>query len=53
VNRPTDRLLDLLLHFEVSQTGIDLTDTKACLIGRASDGIGVYGCDTIVVSNDR
>jgi hypothetical protein len=41
------------LHYDMSQTGIDLTDTRACLIGRASDGIGVYGCDTVRVSNDR
>lgn len=42
-----NRVLDLLLHFDVTETGIDPTDTKACLIGMGSDGIGVYGCDSV------
>jgi hypothetical protein len=45
VNR--DKLPDLLLHFDVQTTGIDLNDTRACVIGRTRDGIGVYGCDVI------
>lgn len=45
VNR--DKLPDLLLHFDVQGTGIDLNDTKACVIGRTVDGIGIYGCDVI------
>ena len=42
-----DKLPDLLLHFDVQPTGIDLNDTRACVIGRTLDGIGVYGCDVI------
>jgi hypothetical protein len=39
--------LDVLLHYEPNQTGIDLGDTNACLIGSTKSGVGVYGCDTI------
>jgi hypothetical protein len=46
-----DRIDDLLVHFEVGETGIDPTDTRACLIGMGSDGIGVYGCDTVRISS--
>jgi hypothetical protein len=42
-----DRDLDLLLHYEVPQTGIDAGDTRACLIGRTTLGAGIYGCDEI------
>jgi len=42
-----DRDKDLVLHFEVVQTGIDLGDTQACVIGRTFDGIGIYGCDSV------
>jgi hypothetical protein len=44
-----DKLLDLVLHFEVADTGIDLTDSSACLLARTKDGIGLYGCDAITV----
>lgn len=44
-----DKDLDLLLHYEALQTGIDRGDTKACLTGRTTGGISVYGCDTISV----
>lgn len=40
---------DLLLHFELSQTGIDPGDSRACLTGRTSGGTSVEGCDTITV----
>jgi hypothetical protein len=39
-----DRDLDVLLHFEAAQVGIDAADTTACLIGRLKDGSGIYGC---------
>jgi hypothetical protein len=39
-----DRDLDVLLHFEAAQVGIDAGDTTACLIGRLRDGSGIYGC---------
>ena len=43
-----DRDLDLLLHFATLESGIDRGDTSACLKGRDLNGIGVYGCDTII-----
>jgi hypothetical protein len=36
--------LDVLLHYETAQVGIDAADTTACLIGRLQDGSGIYGC---------
>ena len=47
VNR--DGVPDLLLHFSVAATGIDLNDTSACVIGRTFDGVGIYGCDVITI----
>ncbi len=38
---------DLLLHFQVRQTGIDRGDRRACLTGRTSDGGSLTGCDAI------
>jgi hypothetical protein len=40
---------DLLLHVDTAATGLDLTDTRACLTGRTALGLGVYGCDAVVV----
>jgi hypothetical protein len=42
-----DRDADLVLHYEVAQTGIDIGDTSACLTGITGGGIHVYGCDVI------
>lgn len=42
-----DRDIDLLLHYDVSDIGLELTSTRACLIGELGSGIGVYGCDTV------
>jgi hypothetical protein len=42
-----DRRPDLVLHFEVSATGIDVSDTAACLRARTTGGIGLYGCEAI------
>lgn len=39
--------LDLLLHFETRETGIDSGDTEACLTGTTSDGTAVEGCDAV------
>ena len=39
--------LDMILHFEMSQTGIDLGDTEARLTGRTTDGISFEGSDFI------
>jgi len=44
-----DGRLDLLLHFEVQQTGIDRGDTKACLTGKTREGVDVKGCDSITI----
>lgn len=38
---------DLLLHYLVSDTGIDLGDGRACLKGRTLGGVGVFGCDAV------
>lgn len=42
-----DKDKDLSLHFEVVNTGIDMTDTTACIIGETTAGIGIYGCDSV------
>jgi hypothetical protein len=42
-----DKRPDLILHFEVASTGIDLGDTRACLIARTTGGTGTYGCDVV------
>ena len=38
---------DLLLHYEVGQTGVDPGDTTACLSGKTFAGTSVQGCDVI------
>jgi hypothetical protein len=38
---------DLVLHYEVSQTGIDPGDSTACLSGETFAGVDVEGCDAI------
>jgi Integrin beta chain VWA domain len=42
-----DFLLDLVLHFETSETGIDLGDTEACLTGETFGGALIEGCDSV------
>lgn len=44
-----DQRADLVLHFLTSATGIDAGDTRVCLSGRTSAGIGVYGCQAVSV----
>jgi len=39
--------LDLVLHYETQQTGIDPGDTEACLTGTTFDGQAVEGCDSV------
>jgi hypothetical protein len=41
--------LDLVLHFETGQTGIDPGDTQACLTGQTFGGAPVQGCDSVNV----
>jgi len=45
VDRDGDR--DLLLHYLVSDAGIDVGDSRACLKGRTVGGTGVFGCDAV------
>lgn len=42
-----DHRPDLVLHYELAGTGIDPADTRACLKGRTTGNIGVFGCDAI------
>ncbi len=42
-----DGRVDLLLHYDVGQTGIDPGDTKACLTGKTYAGVAIEGCDRI------
>jgi len=39
--------IDLVLHFETAETGIDFGDTEACLSGETSDGTKIEGCDSV------
>jgi uncharacterized delta-60 repeat protein len=39
---------DLLLHYDVEQTGIDAGDVQACLTGETHTGNAIEGCDRIV-----
>ncbi len=40
--------LDLMLHYETQETGIDPGDTQACLTGTTTGGQAIEGCDSIV-----
>jgi hypothetical protein len=42
-----DRDIDLLLHYDVLQTGIDVGDTEACVRGDLLTTGGVFGCGPI------
>jgi len=39
---------DLMLHYEMQQTGIAAGDTRACLSGKNYNGVSIEGCDRIV-----
>lgn len=39
--------LDLVLHYETRETGIDPGDTEACLTGTTTGGQAIKGCDAI------
>jgi uncharacterized repeat protein (TIGR01451 family) len=51
--RTRDADLDMVLHFALDQTGLQATDTKACVKGRflaaAGGTFGFFGCDAILV----
>jgi hypothetical protein len=42
-----DRDIDLVLHYEVRRTGIDVGDTSACLTGTTFAGRTIVGCDAV------
>jgi len=46
VDRDND--LDLVLHYEALETGIDPGDAKACLTGETMGGDVFAGCDSVV-----
>lgn len=48
-----DGLQDLVLHFDVQETGIDAGDSSACLSGRRLSGTAFESCDTIVTVPNR
>lgn len=41
--------VDIVLHFETQQTGIDPGDTQACLDASTTDGTAIEDCDSITV----
>ncbi len=51
VDRDGDR--DLLLHYLVSEVGIDSGDSRACVKGRTVSGTGVFGCDAVAPQLNR
>lgn len=38
---------DLVLHFKTQETGIQNTDTQACLAGTTSGSVLIQGCDSV------
>lgn len=42
---------DLLLSYDVGETGIAVGDTRACLVGRTLDGMPFAGCDSVVTEH--
>ena len=41
--------VDVLLHFKTQETGIQNTDTQACLTGSTLNGNQFEGCDSIQI----
>ena len=40
---------DLVLHFKTQETGIQDTDTQACLTGDTLNGTPIGGCDALKI----
>ena len=45
--------IDLVLHFRTQETGIQASDTEACLTGATFQGQTIAGCDLITVTGRR
>lgn len=45
-----DRSGDVVVHFPTQDTGIEPTDTTACLEGHTTDGLTFHGCDSIRIA---
>ena len=46
-----DGRLDLVLHFRAQETGIQTSDTQACLTGQTDGGLRIEGCDSLQTKN--
>jgi hypothetical protein len=44
-----DGIMDLVLHFNTQETGIDAGDTQACLTGMTNEALAIEGCDAVQV----
>ena len=44
-----DGYVDLVSHYVVGETGLDVGDTEACLTGETVDGVPIEGCDSVRV----
>ena len=38
---------DWVMHFRIDETGIEMGDVEACLVGETWDGMPVVGCDAV------
>jgi hypothetical protein len=48
-----DGLPDLALRFDVVETGIQLGDSQACLMGKTFSGVCIKGCDKILTKSKK
>jgi hypothetical protein len=46
-------LPDLALRFDVVETGIQLGDSQACLMGKTFSGVCIKGCDKILTKSKK